>query len=125
MIKRLFKIARAKFNDFAQKNKWHEKDIASTEHTFFDFHHEPVSSFSSPDPLAEYYANLEIPVGSNRATIKKAWNTQMKKYHPDLHCADPGKKRLAEEITRRLTQAHRILDAALLKNARGENNGRF
>ena len=125
MIKRLFKIARAEFTDFTQKNKWGEKDTPSTEPTFSDSHQEPVSSFSAPDPLAEYYANLEIPVGSNRATIKKAWKAQMKKYHPDLHSTDPGKKRIAEELTRRLTQAHHILDTALLKKARGENNGRL
>ncbi len=125
MIKRLFKIVQAKFNDLKQKNKWGEKDIPLTEPELFDFHQGPVSSLSAPDPLAEYYANLEIPVGSNRATIKKAWKTQMKKYHPDLHCADPEKKRIAEELTRQLTQAHHILDTALLKKTRGENNGRF
>ncbi len=125
MIKRLFKIVQAKFHDLKQKNKWGEKDIPLTEPEFFDFHQEPVSSLSAPDPLAEYYANLEIPVGSSRATIKKAWKTQMKKYHPDLHCTDPEKKRIAEELTRQLTQAHRILETALLKKTRGENNGRF
>lgn len=125
MIKRLFKIARAEFNDFAQKKKWGEKDTPSTEPEIFDLHQESVSPFTAPDPLVEYYANLEIPVGSSQATIKKAWKTQMKKYHPDLHCADPEKKRIAEELTRQLTQAHRILDTALLKTARGENNGRF
>ena len=125
MIKRLFKIVLAEFNDFALKNKWGEKDTSSTEPEFFGLHQKPVSPFSAPDPLAEYYANLEIPVGSDRATIKKAWKTQMKKYHPDLHCADPEKKRIAEELTRQLNQAHRILDTALLKKARGENNGRF
>lgn len=123
MIKRLFKIAQAEFNDFAQKNKW--KDTPSTEPDFFDRHQEQASPFSAQDPLAKYYANLEIRVGSDRATIKKAWKTQMKKYHPDLHCADPEKKRIAEELTRQLNQAHRILDTALLKKARGENNGRF
>ena len=125
MIKRLFKIVQAKFNDLKQKNKWDEKDIPLTEPEFFDFNQEPVISFSAPDSLAEYYANLEIPVGSNRATIKKAWKTQMKKYHPDLHCDDPEKKRIAEELTRRLTQARNTLDAALVKKARGENNGRL
>lgn len=117
MIKRIFKIAQAEFNDFRQKNKW--GGIPPTEPEY----QEPVSSFSAPDPLAEYYANLEIPVGSDRATIKKAWKAQMKKYHPDLHSADPEKKRIAEELTRQLNQAHRILDAALSKNVRGENNG--
>ena len=117
MIKRLFKIARAEFNDFAQKKKWGKKDTPSTEPEFFDLHQESVSPFSAPDPLAEYYANLEIPVGSSRATIKKGWKTQMKKYHPDLHCADPEKKRIAEELTRQLTEAHRILDTALSKKS--------
>ena len=125
MIRRLFNIARAEFNDFAQKKKWGEKDAPSTEPEFFDLHRESVNPFSAPDPLAEYYANLEIPVGSNRATIKKAWKTQMKKYHPDLHCADPEKKRIAEELTRQLTEAYHILDTASLKKARGGNNGRF
>ena len=125
MIKRLFKIARAEFNDFTQKNKWDKKGIPPTEPEFFDLHRKSVNPFSAPDPLAEYYANLEIPVGSNRATIKKAWKTQMKKYHPDLHCADPEKKRIAEELTRQLTQARNTLDAALVKKARGENNGRL
>jgi DnaJ like chaperone protein len=117
MIKRILKIAKAEFNDFTQKNKQDEIPEPA--------YQEPVRSFSAPDPLAKYYANLEIPVGSDRATVKKAWKTQMKKYHPDLHCADPEKKRIAEELTLQLTEAHRILDTALLKNVRGENNGRF
>jgi len=119
MIKRFLKIAQAGFFDFIQKNK--RQDIPLTESASFHVHQEQTK----PDPLAEYYANLEIPVGSDRETVKKAWKTQMKKYHPDLHCADPEKKRIAEELTRQLTQAHRILDTALLKKARGENNGRF
>ena len=90
-----------------------------------NFDQEPVGSFSAPDLLPECYASLEIPVGSNQASIKTAWTTQMKKYHPDLHCDDPEKKRIAEELTRRLTQARNTLDAALVKKARGENNGRF
>ena len=56
MIKRLFKIAQAEFNDFAQKNKW--KDTPSTEPDFFDRHQEQASPFSAQDPLAKYYANL-------------------------------------------------------------------
>ena len=125
MIKRLIKIAQAEIFDFTQKNKWDKKGVSPTGPAFFNFHQEPVSSFSAPDLLAKCYANLEIPVGSNRATIKKAWKTQMKKYHPDLHCDDPEKKRIAEELTRRLTQARNTLDAALVKKARGENNGRL
>ncbi len=119
MIKRIIKIAQAEFNGHRQKNKQNEKGFPLEEPAY----QEPV--IMAPDPLAQYYANLEIPVGSDRTTVKKAWKTQMKKYHPDLHCADPEKKRIAEELTFQLTEAHRILDTALLKNVRGENNGRF
>jgi DnaJ-domain-containing protein 1 len=109
MIKRLFKIAQAELNDLVQKNNSADDSLADPE--FFDFRQEQAS----PDPLAKYYAHLEIPVGSDRATIKKAWKTQMKKYHPDLHCSDPQKKQIAEELTRQLTQAYRTLDSASLK----------
>ncbi len=124
MIQRLFKIARAEWNDFAQKNKWRKKVAPSPEPEFFVRDQNPASP-PSPDPLAECYANLEIPAGSNRATIKKAWKTQLKKYHPDLHCADPEKKRIAEELTRQLTQAYRTLDATSLKKQEEKIDGRF
>jgi DnaJ-domain-containing protein 1 len=107
MIKRLFNIARAEFNDLVQKNK----SAPLPEPDFFGNRQEETRS----DPLAKYYANLEIPVGSDRETIKTAWKTQMKKYHPDLHGSDPKKKQIAEELTRQLNQAYRTLDSAFLK----------
>ncbi len=114
MIKRLFKIARAEFNDLLEKNKSDKRDASSADPDFFDVHQEEASSYSVVDPLEKYYANLEIPVGSDRATIKSAWKTQMKKYHPDLHCSDPTKKQIAEDLARQLTEAYRTLDAVFL-----------
>ena len=105
MIKRLFNIARSEFNDLVQKNK----SADTSEPEFFEARQEEI------DPLEKYYANLEIPVGSNRETIKTAWKTQMKKYHPDLHGSDPKKKQIAEELTRQLNEAYRTLDSAFLK----------
>jgi len=105
MIKRLFNIARAEFNDLVQKNK----STDTPEPDFFETRQEEI------DPLAKYYANLEIPVGSDRETVKTAWKTQMKKYHPDLHGSDPKKKQIAEELTRQLNEAYRTLDSAFLK----------
>jgi DnaJ-domain-containing protein 1 len=104
MIKRLFNIARAEFNDLTQKNKSAEAPLSEPD--IFETRQE------ESDPLAKYYANLEIPVGSNRETIKTAWKTQLKKYHPDLHGSDPNKKQIAEELTRQLNEAYRILDSA-------------
>mgnify|MGYP006435649163 FL=1 len=105
MIKRLFNIARAELNDWKQKNKPSD----APEPDIFEIRQEET------DPLAKYYANLEIPVGSDRETIKTAWKTQMKKYHPDLHGSDPKKKQIAEELTRQLNEAYRTLDSAFLK----------
>ena len=105
MIKRFFNIARAEFIDWTQKNK----STDSPEPEFFEIRKEET------DPLAKYYANLEISVGSDRKTIKTAWKTQMKKYHPDLHGSDPKKKLVAEELTRQLNEAYRNLDSAFLK----------
>jgi len=105
MIKRFLNIARAEFIDWTQKNK----STDSPEPEFFENRQEET------DPLAKYYANLEISVGSDRKTIKTAWKTQMKKYHPDLHGSDPKKKQVAEELTRQLNKAYRTLDSAFLK----------
>ena len=43
------------------------------------------------DPLlARYYANLEIPYGSDLETVDRAWKRLLRKYHPDRHATDPG-----------------------------------
>ena len=52
--------------------------------------------------------------------MRAAWKDLMKKYHPDLHGADPEKQRLAGEITANLTRACQELEAALERgNGRG------
>ena len=63
--------------------------------------------------LASYYANLEIPYGSDLDTVRAAWRRLMKKYHPDLHSADPEKRELANGLSAQLTHAYRELEAAL------------
>ena len=86
MIRRLLNIARAEFNYLIQKKK--SGDAPLPEPEFFELRQE------ESDILVKYYANLEIPVGSDRKTIKTAWKKQLKKYHPDLHGSDPQKKKL-------------------------------
>lgn len=60
--------------------------------------------------LAQHYANLEVPFGSDLKTVRAAWRRMMKKYHPDLHARDPEKRRIANELTARLTQAYRHIE---------------
>ncbi len=111
MMKRLVDIARANLNDIMGKR--------AEEETAFNFDtqeaFEPGPALS--DPFAQYYANLEIPSGSDREAVKSAWKRLLKKYHPDLHDADadPEKRKVAGELTRRLTESYRILDKELSK----------
>ena len=64
--------------------------------------------------LAKNYANLEVPYGSDLETVHAAWRQLMKKYHPDLHCRDAEKRRIANELTARLTQAYRDIEQAVV-----------
>lgn len=66
--------------------------------------------------IAEYYANLEIPLNSDLKTVKSAWKRLVRKYHPDLHDSDPEKVKLAEELTQRLNLAYSELTDYLNQN---------
>ena len=62
------------------------------------------------DPeLAAYYANLEIPYGSDLAAVRRAWKRLVKNYHPDLHSDDPEKRRIANELTQGINHAYKRL----------------
>ena len=115
MIKRILKIAQAELNDLVRKNKFFKNYVSSDKIINYHEQSEYKDTFSPSDPLAKYYANLEIPVGSDQAIIKNAWKKQLKKYHPDLHCSDPEKKMIAENLTRQLNEAYRILSSEYLK----------
>lgn len=119
MIKRLIDIARANLTHFNEKR--------AEEKTTDDSIHEPPFGFEdsesrqsqqprqAKDPLAQHFAHLEISPGVDREAVKSAWKRMMKKYHPDLHDADPEKRKTADELTRRLTESYRILDKELSK----------
>ena len=66
------------------------------------------------DPVLEgYYANLEIPYGSDFSRVKAAWKEQMKRYHPDRHSQDPEKRKVANELCAELTRAYQELERSL------------
>lgn len=116
MIKRLVDIARANVNAFFEKGNREKFSDNSPRETQFAYNNLRVGrqpSSKPPDPLAACYANLEIPPGSNREAVKSAWKRLLKKYHPDLHDADPEKRKVAGELTRRLTESYRMLDEEL------------
>jgi len=66
------------------------------------------------DPkIAQYYANLEIPIGSDLKTVKSAWKRLMRKYHPDIHGNDKEKQEIAKELTQQLNRAYEELSKYL------------
>ena len=79
-------------------------------------HGGPQAAATIPDidpELAELYSNLEVPYGSNLATVRKAWKRLLRKYHPDLHSKDPEKRKIADELALRLNGAYERLHKRL------------
>jgi hypothetical protein len=72
--------------------------------------------------LAELYADLEVPYGSNRATVRKARNRLLRKYHPDLHSKDPERRKIAGELTLRLNGAYETLRKRLESETNRQEN---
>ena len=65
--------------------------------------------------IAQYYAQLEVPYGSDFDTVKQSYRRLMRKYHPDLHGGTTEKQRAATDLTQRLTQAYKTLEKRLRK----------
>ena len=119
MIKRLIDIARANLNHCVDKGAVGKVSADSITETAFGFDESESRRISqlkqAQEPFIQYYANLEISPGSDREAVKSAWKRMMKKYHPDLHESNPGKRKAAHELTLRLTESYRILDKELSK----------
>ncbi|MEM8963348.1 MAG: J domain-containing protein [Acidobacteriota bacterium] len=69
-----------------------------------------------PD-LARWYANLEVPYGSDLATVKRAYRRLAAQYHPDRHASDPEKSRIANELLQGLNHAYNELSRHLADRA--------
>jgi len=66
-----------------------------------------TSSHRPPDArLQRCYNRLEIPVGSDLATVRHAWKQMMMMYHPDRHGKDPEKLATATRLCQELTEAY-------------------
>ena len=73
----------------------------------------------SRDPeLTRYYANLELPDGAGLDAVREARRRLLKRYHPDLHSADPEKKRTATQLAQGLNRAHDELVSRLDRKQR-------
>jgi DnaJ-domain-containing protein 1 len=63
--------------------------------------------------IAQYYAQLEVPYGSDLETVKQSYRRLMRKYHPDLHSGNPEKQKVATELAQALSRAYNELEQIL------------
>lgn len=56
--------------------------------------------------LVRDYHNLEIKPGANADTVKTAYKTMIKQYHPDRFANNPEKQQTATIITSKLNQSY-------------------
>lgn len=73
----------------------------------------PKQEPARDEKIAGYYANLEIPYGSDLETVKKAYRNLMKRYHPDNFAGNPEKQKIATEIAKGLNKAYQELEKHL------------
>lgn len=72
-------------------------------------------STPADDELRRAYAALEVPFGSDFATVRKSYRTLMRKYHPDRHTGTPEKQKAATELAQKLGHAYELIEKKLRK----------
>ncbi len=73
----------------------------------------PSGQRQRPQAAAQDYRNLELPPGTDFATVKQAYRRLMRTYHPDRYAHDPERQRVATEISARLNASfNRIREAS-------------
>ena len=65
---------------------------------------------SPEDELRRAYAALEVPFGSDLATVRKSYRALMRKYHPDRHTGSPEKLKSATELAQKLSAAYQVIE---------------
>jgi DnaJ-domain-containing protein 1 len=62
------------------------------------------------DDMRRAYAALEVPLGSDFATVHKSYRALMRKYHPDRHAGSPEKQKAATELAQKLSAAYQLIE---------------
>ncbi|MBB3697781.1 DnaJ domain-containing protein [Flammeovirga yaeyamensis] len=68
---------------------------------------------AEPSLEEKHYNALEVPKGSDFATIKKAYRKMIKVYHPDLFQGDPKKQEMAQKVTLEINEAYNYFEKKL------------
>lgn len=67
---------------------------------------DPVPPRGGKKGIRDYYANLEVPYGSDIDTVKASYLKLMRRYHPDRYTNDPEMEALATELSQEISQAY-------------------
>ena len=73
----------------------------------------PPPASSGGKTIKDYYANLELPYGSDMEAVTKAYRRLMRKYHPDNYADDPEKEKMATRLSQELSVAYRQIKSYL------------
>jgi DnaJ-domain-containing protein 1 len=65
--------------------------------------------------VADWYKTLNLAPGADPAEIKSSYRQLMRRYHPDMHAANPQKQKAANELSMRVTAAYNGLQQHLAK----------
>jgi DnaJ-domain-containing protein 1 len=68
-----------------------------------------VGPAATPEQVTAWYANLEIDAGSDLEAVHQGWKRLQRRYHPDLHAADPVRTAKATDLIQELNAAYRNL----------------
>ncbi len=61
------------------------------------------------EDLLRAYRRLELPFGAGKRRIEKAFRRLLAQYHPDRFGGDPDRAKLAEAVTKIITEARQTL----------------
>lgn len=110
IVERLTQIARSNLGHIASRqfasHQPRDDDLKGSEPTAEG----GVKQIEVATREAEYYANLELPIGAPYRDIKQAYRMLMRKYHPDLHSLIANKSEIADKITKQLNEAMRYFE---------------
>lgn len=73
----------------------------------------PARRAEGQKTIYDYYANLEVPFGSDLETVRAAYRQLMRKYHPDRYARDPEKEAMATQLSQELSVAYQKIQSYL------------
>jgi DnaJ-domain-containing protein 1 len=112
LTRRLKRIVRAHLGDLrAGSGDDESADVDWDEPLSSEPHAPSDSSPEVPPDVAKAYRALEVPVGSDRETVKAGYRRMMKQYHQDHFEQDEEKREVAGTVSKRINAAYqRVLD---------------